>query len=95
MPVKLETSYSNYPQGILDHLLKRIDERKLTKAQGAEIAAWLRTKPLVPDLNESPDGWYKKFTTFTVPGEGQFMKSVFTPSMAARGVNLDEWKTSL
>jgi hypothetical protein len=43
-----------------------------------ELADWLQTRPSAPDLHESPAGWHKKFSSFTVGGEGEFVKTLFT-----------------
>jgi hypothetical protein len=43
-----------------------------------ELASWLQTRPLAPDPHESPAGWHKKFSSFRVYGEGEFVKTFFT-----------------
>jgi hypothetical protein len=61
-----------------------------------ELAIWLQQRPLVADLLESPAGWHKLFSSFTVCGEGEFLKTIFTiyaPGKPRRNsVNLDQWQ---
>jgi hypothetical protein len=61
-----------------------------------ELAIWLQSRPYAPDLRESPAGWHKKFSSFTVCDEGEFLKTLFTiysPGTTRKGsVNLDDWK---
>ena len=58
-----------------------------------ELAVWLQTRPSAPDLDEAPSGWHKMFSSFTVCGEGEFVKTFFTiysPGTPRRGsVDLD------
>ena len=61
-----------------------------------ELDAWLKIGPEAPDQEESPQGWHKPFDSFTICGEGECIKTVFTiyaPGKPRRGsVDLDEWK---
>jgi len=94
-PVKIRTDIRNYPPSVRKHLLERIDQRTLLKPMAEEFNSWLRTEPYAPDLEESPAGWYKPFSSFTVLGEGEFIKSLYTiyaPGKPRRGsVNVDDW----
>jgi hypothetical protein len=78
MPIKVETNYHNYPAAIKHHLIQRIRDRRFLPGMAIELANWLQTRPSAPDSSESPAGWYKKFSSFTVCGEGQFIKTLFT-----------------
>jgi hypothetical protein len=64
---------------------------------GQELAEWLRSRPIAPDLQESPSGWHKKFSSFTACGEGEFLKTLFTiyaPGTPRKGsIDLDNWKS--
>jgi hypothetical protein len=94
MPIKVQTNYHKYPAGIKQHLVERIRDRGFLPGMAQELANWLQTRPSAPDLRESPDGWHKKFSSFTVCGEGEFLKTLFTiysPGTPRRGsVDLDE-----
>ncbi len=78
MPIRLQTDYNKYPASIKQHLIQRFRDRRFTVGMAEELAEWLRSRPVVPDLNESPAGWHKKFSSFTVCGEGEFVKTLFT-----------------
>jgi hypothetical protein len=88
MPIRVQTDYNKYPASIKHHLLQRFRDRRLTAGMAQELATWLQTRPIVPDLQESPAGWHKKFSSFTVCGEGEFIKTLFTiysPGTPRRG----------
>jgi len=61
-----------------------------------ELDAWLKTGPEAPDLQEAPGGWHKVFHSFTICGEDECIKTVFTiyaPGKPRRNsVDLDEWE---
>jgi len=78
MPIRVQTAYNKYPTSIKQHLIQRFRDRNFTSGMAQELADWLRTRPLVPDQLESPAGWHKKFSSFTVCGEGEFLKTLFT-----------------
>jgi hypothetical protein len=95
MPIKVQTNYHKYPTAIRQHLIDRIRDRRFLPAMAQELADWLITRPSAPDLQESPAGWYKKFSSFMLCGEGEFVKTIFTiyaPGTPRKGsVNLDAW----
>jgi hypothetical protein len=99
MPVRVQTNYHKYPAAIKQHLVERIRDRRFLPGMAQELADWLQTRPAAPDLTESRLGWYKKFSSFTVCGEGEFVKTIFTiysQGTPRRGsVNLDQWKPPL
>jgi len=72
-----------------------VDQRQVL-GLAINLDAWLRTGPEAPDLKEPPQGWHKLFKSFTVCGEGECIKTVFTiyvPGKARRGsIDLDEWE---
>jgi hypothetical protein len=96
MPVKVQTDYRKYPSGIIQHLVERIRDRRFLVSMAEELAGWLQTRPSAPDLRESPAGWHKKFSSFTVCREGEFLKTLFTiysPGTPRNSsVDLDEWR---
>jgi len=81
-----------------DHLRDRVDQRQFLAPMAIELDAWLKTGPGAPDLEESPQGWHKLFKSFTICGEGECIKTLFTiyaPGKPRRGsINLDEWSGS-
>jgi hypothetical protein len=96
MPVKVQTNYRKYPAGIKQHLVERIRDRRFLPGMAEELASWLQTRPSAPDMREPPAGWHKKFSPFTVCGEGEFVKMLFTiysPGAPRKGsVDLDRRK---
>jgi len=75
--------------------LDRVEKRVLVLPMAKELDAWLKTQPDAPDLEESPAGWFKKFSSFTVCGEGECIKTLFTiyvpGECRADAVDLDNW----
>lgn len=97
MPTKVQTDYRKYPVAIKQHLIERIRDRRFLPGMAQELAVW--TRPFAPDLEESPAGWHKKFSSFTVCGEGEFLKTLFTiyfpGTPRQKSVDLDEWRRSV
>ena len=99
--ISLNTDIKSYPTKLQDKLSRTMDRRHWQYSMGVELKEWLRTSPAVPDLIESPQGWYKVFPAFTAHGEGRYIKTFgtrFEPirPRPAKGripkeVNLDEW----
>ena len=77
------------------HLRDRVDQRQFLAPMAMELDAWLKTAPEAPDLKEASQGWHKFFDSFTILGEGECIKTVFTiyaPGKPRRGsVDLDQW----
>jgi hypothetical protein len=98
MPTKVQTDYRRYPSAIKQHLIQRFRDRRFSAGMAQELADWLATRPTAPGLPESPAGWHKRFSSFVVCGEGQFVKTVFTiyaPGTPRRNsVDLDEWQST-
>ena len=99
MPVKVQTDYHKYPAPVKQHLIERFRDRGFLPAMAQELASWLQTRPSAPDLEESPAGWHKRFSSFTICGEGEFVKTLFTiysPGTPRRGsIDLNEWRPSV
>jgi hypothetical protein len=70
----------NVPPALFQHLLDRIQSRKISASQLALLAKWLDGEP------EVPEGlWYKRFSGMTVCGEGQWIKTFLLPGQAPKG----------
>jgi hypothetical protein len=99
MATRVQTNYRLYPAAIKRHLVERIRDRRFLPSMGQELADWLQTRPFAPGLKESPVGWHKKFASFTVCGEGEFLKTLFTiysPGTPRKNsIDLDEWEPSV
>jgi hypothetical protein len=70
----------NLPPALFQHLLERIQSRKIPATQLALLAAWLDMEPAVPEGE-----WYKRFSGMTVCGEGELVKTFLLPGQAAKG----------
>ena len=68
------------PPRLLDHLLDRASERKISAVQLGLLADWLRTEPEVPNGK-----WFKKLPGMTVCGEGELIKTFLQPGQIATG----------
>ena len=73
----------NLPPALFQHLLERIQSRKIPAAQLELLATWLDTEPDVPDGE-----WYKRFSGMAVCGEGELIKTFLLPGQAAKGKRL-------
>lgn len=68
------------PPALFQHLLDRIESRRIPATQLALLAAWLETEPDVPEGQ-----WFKEFSGMTVCGEGELIKTLLLPGQAAKG----------
>ena len=67
----------NLPPALFQHLLDRIQARKISASQLELLARWLDTEPEVPE-----GALYKSFSGMTVCGDGELIKT-FQPGCAA------------
>jgi hypothetical protein len=58
------------PPRLLDHLLDRPSEQKISTDQLRLLADWLRAEPEVP-----AGKWFRKFSGMIVCGEGELIKT--------------------
>ena len=70
----------NLPPALFQHLLERVQSRKIPAAQLELLATWLDTEPDVPEGE-----WYKRFSGVKVCGEGELIKTFLLPGQAAKG----------
>jgi hypothetical protein len=70
----------NVPPALFQHLLDRIQSRKISASQLELLARWLDEEPEVP---EGP--WYKRFPSMTACGEGELIKTFLIPGQAPKG----------
>jgi hypothetical protein len=73
----------NFPPALFQHLLDRIQSRKIPASQLKELAKWLDGEPEVP-----AGLWYKRFAAMTVCGEGELIKTFLLPGQAPKGQRL-------
>lgn len=77
---KVRLRRQNLPPALFQHLLDRIQSRKIPASQLERLAKWLDTEPEVPDGE-----WYKRFSGMTVCGEGELVKTFLLPGQHAKG----------
>jgi hypothetical protein len=70
----------NVPPTLLNHLLDRITERKISVDQLAQFGDWLVTEPEVPEGR-----WFKRFPEMIVCGEGSLVKTFLRAGQVAAG----------
>jgi hypothetical protein len=70
----------NVPPALFQHLLDRIQTRKIPASQLELLAKWLDSEPEVPEGQ-----WYSRFSGMTVCGEGELIKTFLLPSQAPKG----------
>ena len=70
----------NIPPALFQHLLDRIQSRKIPASQLELLAKWLDTEPDVPEGQ-----WYKRFSSTRVCGEGELVKTFLLPGRPAKG----------
>ena len=68
------------PAGILNHLVKRFRDGRISIEDFATLKHWLESGPDVP-----AGKWFKRFQKFTLAGEGELPKTFLTPGMAPTG----------
>ena len=72
------------PPRLLDHLLDRVDERKISADQLGLLADWLRAEPEVPEGK-----WFKKFPRMIVCGQVELIKTFLQPGQIAAGKEIN------
>jgi hypothetical protein len=71
------------PPAVLDHLLQRAQERRISYDQLQELYLWLGANPTVPNGR-----WFKRFDGFTLCGEGELVKTFLLPGQMPEGHEL-------
>ncbi len=74
----------NVPPALFQHLLDRIQERRISADQLIQLARWLDTEPDVPEGE-----WYRRFSGMTVCGEGELIKTFLLPAQHPKGQRVD------
>lgn len=68
------------PPALFQHLLGRIQERKIPASQLERLARWLDRELEVPE-----GAWYKPFSGMTVRGDGELIKTFLLPGQLPEG----------
>jgi hypothetical protein len=70
----------NAPPALLQHLLDRVESRKIPASQLELLAKWLDREPEVPEGQ-----WHTRFSGMTVCGEGELIKTFPLTAQAPKG----------
>jgi hypothetical protein len=70
----------NVPPALFQHLVDRVQSRKIPASQLELLAKWLDGDPEV-----SEGMWFKRFPAMTICGEGQLIKTLLLPRQAVKG----------
>ena len=70
----------NLPPALFQHLLERIQSRKIPATQLELLATWLDTEPGVPE-----GAWCKRLSGMTACGEGELIKTFLLPGQTPKG----------
>ena len=68
------------PPALFQHLLDRIQSRRVPASHLELLARWLDTEPDVPEGQ-----WFKRFSGMTVCGEGALVKTFLLPGQRPKG----------
>ncbi len=74
---------SKLPDALYQHLLDRVQDRRISHSQLAQFAAWLDAEPEVPHGE-----WFKRIADMTVCGQGELVKTFLTPGQVPYGVEV-------
>ena len=72
--------FANLPRGVWQHLLQRVDERRISVADLLALQEWVKTGPVAP-----AGDWYKDFGSFILCGTDQLPKTVLEKGMKPFG----------
>lgn len=67
------------PPALFQHVLDRIQSRRIPASQLELLVKWLDADPEVPEGD-----WYKRFSGMTVCGEGGLVKTLLLPGQVAK-----------
>ena len=73
----------NLPRPLFEHLLERVEQRKISGTQLAQLLDWLDLQPDVPEGK-----WFKRFPCMVVCGEGELVRTFLVPGQIPVGEEL-------
>ncbi len=72
--------FSDLPRGLWQHLLERVEQRQIPRADLLRLQEWVRSQPFAPEGD-----WYKDFGSFKLCGSGEYPKTFLTKGMKPYG----------
>ncbi len=76
--------FSKLPRPLWQHLLERVEQRRISIADLITLQEWVKTNPFAPEGD-----WYKDFGSFILCGSGQYLKTVLEKGMKPFGHQID------
>jgi hypothetical protein len=76
--------FSNLPRTVWEHILARVEERRISLQDLGRLQDWVNRGPCAPEGD-----WYKDFGSFIICGSGELPKTVLTEGMAPFGARID------
>ena len=76
--------FSNLPRAVWQHILDRVEERRIPLGDLQLLQEWVRSEPEAPASE-----WYKDFGSFKLCGTGELPKTVLTKNMQPYGDRID------
>lgn len=76
--------FSDLPRPLWQHILDRVDERRITVPDLRRLQIWVKSNPIAPDGD-----WYKDFGSFLLCGSGEFPKTVLLKEMEPYGQEIE------
>ena len=76
--------FSSLPRPVWEHILARVEERRISLRDLQRLQHWVNAGPWAPDGD-----WYKDFGSFTNCGSGEFPKTVQAKGMAPFGTRIE------
>lgn len=73
-------NWANLPAAVREHLISRMQERRISIADLNRLRLWIESKPEVPEGE-----WYKDFGSFKICGHGSYPKTFLLRGHTARG----------
>jgi hypothetical protein len=72
------------PRGVLDHLIKRFRDGRISATDFLDLKHWLESDPDVPEGK-----WFKRFRTGILAGEGERPSTFLAPDMVVDGEEIE------
>ncbi len=76
--------FSDLPRGLWQHLLERVDQRRISLADFRRLQVWVKGEPHAPQGD-----WYRDFGSFMLCGTGEYPKTVPIKGMKPYGEEIE------
>jgi hypothetical protein len=76
--------FSDLPRGLWQHLLERVEERRIPLADLRRLQVWVKAEPYAPEGD-----WYKDFGSFKLCGNGEYPKTFLIKGMKPYGQEIE------